>query len=635
MAVAGQQPERSRFRVATLGLVILSLFSALIARLWFLQVLAGDEYKTAAQGQAVRLVPIEPSRGRILDRKGETLVRNRPSLVVSVRKDELRNPNETLDRLSALLGMPREKIQERLDDKRIPPYTAVPIKEDVPEESIVYMMEHNDLFPGVIGEMRPVRVYPHGSLAAHILGYTGEITQEQLTQEHYKGFKAGASVGRNGIEYAYERALHGVPGAVKLQVDATGAVRGEPLGRQEAVTGYDIVSTLDARVQQIVEDSLATGLERARTIFHEDSAKHYLAPAGGAVVLDPNNGEIIASASFPTFNPEAFVGGISQGEFDELAKNPANPLLDRVTQAAFPPGSTFKVVTAAAALQEGVANGGDRYDCPPSFRFADRTFRNWRPSHSGRITLSQALVESCDTVFYDFAAKFWQRFRKDGVEVLQDYARKFGFGAKTGIEVPFEKAGRVADEEWLHEMNARYPKAFPFKVWLPGYTINMGIGQGDLLVTPIQLATAYGAIANGGTLWQPHVGMRIQEGSQVVTIPSKETGRIPLTAASLDPIRRGLENVVRPGGTAVGAFAGFPLDRFPIAAKTGTAEILPKQPFAWFAAYGPAPSPKYVVVVMVEEGGHGGEVAAPIARRIFEGLFDLPLSEIRPAAKTD
>jgi penicillin-binding protein 2 len=635
VSLGAQQQERSRFRVATLGLVILSLFSALVARLWFLQVLAGDEYKTAAQGQAVRLVPIEPSRGRILDRHGETLVRNRPSLVVSVRKDEVVDPDATLDRLSALLEMPREEIQKRLDDKRIPPYTAVPIKEDVPEESIVYLMEHRDLFPGVIGEMRPVRVYPHGALAAHILGYTGEITQEQLGREHYKGYKAGASVGRNGIEYAYERALHGVPGAVKLQVDASGAVRGAPLGRQEPVTGYDVVTTLDARVQQVVEDSLTKGIERARTIFHQESGKNYLAPAGGAVVIDPNNGEIIASASFPTFNPEAFVGGISQGEFDALADNPAIPLLDRVTQAAFPPGSTFKVVTAGAAMQEGIANAVDRYDCPPSYRFADTTFRNWRARHSGRITLSQAVIESCDTVFYDFAAKFWQRFRKDGVEVLQDYARKFGFGAKTGIEVPFEKAGRVADEEWLHEMNARYPKAFPYKIWLPGYTINMSIGQGDLLVTPLQLATAYGAIANGGTLWQPHVGMRIQEGSRVVTVPSKETGRLPLGPEALGVIRRGLEGVVTPGGTAAGAFAGFPLDRFPIAAKTGTAEINPKQPFAWFAAYGPAPNPQYVVVVMVEEGGHGGEVAAPIARRIFDGLFNLPLSEIRPAAATD
>jgi len=292
-------------------------------------------------------------------------------------------------------------------------------------------------------------------------------------------------------------------------------------------------------------------------------------------------------------------------------------------------------VTAGAALQEGIATGAGRYACPPSYRFADRVFRNWRPRDSGMITLSQALIESCDTVFYDYAAKFWQRFRKDGAEVLQDYTRKFGFGRRTGIEVPYEKPGRVPDEAWLQEMNARYPKAFPYKIWLPGYTINMGIGQGDVLATPLQLATAYGAIANGGTLWQPHVGMRIQEGSRVTTIAAKQTGTLPLSPAALEPIRRGLEGVVLPGGTAAGAFAGFPLDQFPVAAKTGTAEIKPKQPYAWFAAYAPAHDPQYVVAVMVEEGGHGGETAAPIARRIFEGLFNLPLSDIHPSARTD
>ena len=632
------EPERNPMRIAFLGIVILSLFSALVVRLWFLQVLAGNTYETTAQGQAVRLVPIEPSRGRILDRNGETLVRNRPSLVVSVRKDEIGDKqaaSQMLDRLASILQMPRQEIDARLNDKRIPPYSAVPIKEDVPKDTIIYLREHAEEFPGVVGEMRPVRVYPHGQLASHILGYTGEITADQLKDAHYKGYKAGSSVGRGGIEYAYERALHGTPGMVKLQVDASGAVRGDPLGRLEPVTGYDVVTTIDSRVQQVAEDSLQQGISRAQSIFDAVSGKHYVASGGGAVVLDPRTGEVIASASFPTYDPGQFVGGISQADFDALAKNPANPLLDRVTQAAFPPGSTFKVVTAAAALQEGIATPGGRYDCPASYRFADRTFKNWRPSSSGMISVSQALVESCDTVFYQFASQFWQRFRKDGAEVLQDYARKFGFGSKTGIEVPYEKEGRVPDEAWLQEMNARYPKAFPYKVWLPGYTINMGIGQGDVLATPLQLATAYSAIANGGTLWEPHVGMRIQEGNRVVTVPNKELGKLPVSPTAIDTIRRGLDGVVHPGGTAVGAFAGFPLDQYPIAAKTGTAEINGKQPYAWFVGYAPSSNPQYVVCVMVEEGGHGGETAAPIARRIFEGLFNLPLSEIHLSNRTD
>ncbi|MGH2704549.1 MAG: penicillin-binding protein 2 [Actinomycetota bacterium] len=634
-----QAADHTRLRVAFLGMLVVSLMSALVMRLWFLQVLAQRTYREAAVQNQVRIVPIQPARGRILDRNGEVLLKNRPSLVILVRPDEVRDREQTLGRLAGLLGVSVQQVEERLADKRALPYSAIPIAEDVSEDLVVYILEHRDEFPGVSAETRPVRIYPKGALAAHAIGYVGQITSEQLKQERYSGYRPGSVVGRAGLEYAYEHDLHGEEGLVKLQVDASGKSKGElPGQRREPVPGLDLQLTLDATVQTLVEESLAQGILKARTIYDKESAKRYLAPSGGAVVLDPRNGEILAMASYPTYDPGLFVGGISQAGFRQLQDDPAKPLIDRVTQAAFPPGSTFKTVTAAAALQEGLASRNSRFACPPSVRLYDQNFRNWRTVDGGMISLAQALVESCDTVFYGFGAEFWRRFRGGQGERLQDYARQFGFGSRTGVELPFEGAGRVPDEGWLKEVHARFPQAFPYKIWLPGYTINMSIGQGDLTTTPIQLASSYAAIANGGTLFRPHLGLKVADGDRVVrTIEARELGKLPVSPANLDIIRQGLDGVVV-NGTAKGPFTGFPFQAVTVAAKTGTAELQtvpPKQPYAWFVAYAPAQNPQYVVAVMLEEAGHGGETAAPVARRIIEGLFGLPLSEITPSARTD
>jgi penicillin-binding protein 2 len=633
------QGPRTRMRLTILGAVVLSLFSALAVRLYYLQVLAYEPYVAAAELNRIRLLPIEPARGRILDRSGQMLVSNRPSLVVSVRPDDLGNRSETLGRLAGVLGVSVEEIEKRLSDRRALPYSAIPVAEDVPESVVVYLREHKEEFPGVIDELRPVRVYPNGALAAHMVGYPGEITEEQLNLDRYprERYRLGSIVGRSGLEYAYEPELRGQQGQLKLEVTSTGEVR-QVLGSREPVPGFDLVTTIDLGIQALVEESLAQGVEKARTIFHRSTQKRYLALAGGAVVMDPRNGEVLASASFPSYDPTVFADGISQSEFDALAQHPGKPLLDRVTQAQFPPGSTFKVVTAAAALQDGVASRTGRFACPAAFRYSDTTFRNWRAADSGMITLPQALIDSCDTVFYGFGAKFWERFRQGQGERLQDVARMFGFGSKSQIEVPFEKAGRVPDEAWLKEVNARFPQSFPYSIWLPGYTINMSIGQGDLVVTPLQLANAYSSIANGGTLWRPRLGLRVVDGERVVkTIDPQELGKVDVSPANLDVIRRGLEAVATQG-TARGAFAGFPFHEVSIAAKTGTAELQtvpPKQPYAWFVAYAPAKDPRYLVAVMLEEAGHGSETAAPVARRILEGLFSLPLSELSAADRVD
>ncbi|MBW3588826.1 MAG: penicillin-binding protein 2 [Actinobacteria bacterium] len=639
-----QGPERSRLRIAFLGMIALSLFSALVLRLWFLQILAHDTYERAAASNQVRVVPIEPTRGRILDRNGEVLVKNRQSYVVAVRPDQLIDREKTVADLAVVLETSVEEIEKRLADKRHLPFAPIPVAEDVSKETATYLREHGTEFRGVYAELRSFRVYPHAGLAAHALGYTGEITEDQLNEERYPpsaGYRQGSLVGRSGVEYAYERELRGTEGLLKLEVDASGKVKKvlDDSGR-EPKEGSDLVTSLDLRIQAATEEALRLGIEKARTIFDRESQKRYLAPAGGAVVMDVNSGEIIAMASFPSYDPSAFIGGISQPEFDALSNDPAKPLIDRVTQSQFPPGSTFKIVTAAAALQDGLATRNGRYACPGSYRYADRVFRNWTTRDSGHISLVQALIDSCDTVFYDFAAKFYQRFRSEPAnpERLQDYARAFGFGQKTGIDIPFEKAGRVPDEGWLQEMHARAPQAFPYKIWLPGYTINLSIGQGDLLNTPLQLSRAFAAVANGGTLVQPHLGLKVMEGESVVkTIEANNTEKLPVQPEHIDTIRRGLEGVTTQG-TARGAFSGFPFNQVSVAGKTGTAELQtnpPSQPYAWFTAYAPADTPQYVVTVMLEEGGHGGETAAPIARRIIEAIFNLGLSEIQPAARTD
>lgn len=643
-----QRPRSTRLRIAVLGAVILSFMGTLVLRLYYLQILVSDTYQAAATANRIRLEPLEPARGRILDRNGETVVRARASHVVSIRRDLLRDNEATLDRLAGLLGLPQEQLESRLADRRALPHAPVPVAQDVPEWTVVYIKEHIDEFPGVEADRRPSRIYPHRALGAHLVGYIGEITAEQLRSPRYRDRKRGACdlpdyrpgsiVGRSGLEHAYETDLRGSVGCVKREVNAAGDVIRQ-LSTVEPTPGYDVVTTIDLGVQALVEESLMKGIVKARTVFDRESQSKYLAPAGGAVVLDPRNGELLAMASFPSFDPSAFAEGITTADFNALQNDPTKPLLNRVTQAQFPPGSTFKIVTAAAALEEGVATRSGRYECPPSVRFFDQTFHNWRSSHSGRITLSQALIESCNTVFQTFGAEFYRRFdRAEDEQRLQMHARRFGFGRRTGLDLPFEAGGVVPDRDWLKDMHARLPQAFPYSIWLPGYTINMSIGQGDLISTPLQLANAYAAVANGGILWQPRLGLRIIEGDREVrAIEPQELGRVGVGAANLGIVRRGLEGVPVEG-TGRGAFSGFPFQTVRVAGKTGTAQlqtIPPKQPYAWFVAYAPVKDPKYVVAVMLEEGGHGGETAAPIVRRILEGLFGLPLSEITPAARTD
>ena len=644
--------DRIHLRIVVLGIVFLSLIVALVLRLWFLQVLSADAYSKQAVANIARDVPDPAFRGSILDRNGAVLADNVSSQVVSLDRNQFEVPRPTptdknamaltaqgstvLSRLSWLLNIPVSTLLARLNNVNADPFASIPVATNVPQNAVVYIREHqaagaND-FPGVTAQESPVRNYPNGEVAANVLGYIGQIGSTQLNSAQYKGDAANSIIGRSGLEAEYEKYLHGTDGVIQQEVDSSGDVVGT-LGVQAPVNGDNLVTTIDLNIQNLTEASLQQGIAAAHNEIDPTTGSHYPAIAGGAIVMDPNNGQILAMASYPSFNPNQFVGGISNADFNALNNNPAHPLINRLTQAAYAPGSTFKVVTSAAALQEGLATGTGNYPCPSQVIYYQQLFKNFEVTDGSSISLPQALVQSCDTVFYSFGKTFYQRFINGQGEVLQNYAHQFGFQEPTGVDLPFEQTGLVGDSAWATRMHKLDPKDFPYG-WEPGDDIQMAIGQGPLAVTPLQVADAYAAIANGGTLYQPEVGYKIMNGDQVVKQMQPEVkGHLPISPANLAVIRQGLEGVVMSSsGTANPAFAGFPLAQIPVAGKTGTADVgignNILEPYAWFASYAPASNPRYVVAVMLEQGGFGAQTAAPIAERILAGLNNLPTNPI-------
>jgi penicillin-binding protein 2 len=654
--------SRTRTRMKVLAVLVLFMFAALTTRLWFLQVLASQEFSALADQNQVRFVPIEPLRGQILDRRGKVLVSNRASTVVVVDRLAMKgHEDEVLSRLSRLLGIPVSDILNRLNSVRYLPYQPVPVAEDVAQEKVFAIREHPALYPGVSYELAALRDYPQGKVAAHILGYTGEISQAQLDQPFFKadGYKPGEIVGKAGVEAEYERFLQGTPGKRELQVDAKGKVLNENFNIVPPKPGDNLVLSMDLEVQKLAEESLAIGINVARNTIERNSGR-LKATGGAVVVMDPNNGQVLALASNPTYDPSIWSGGLNTAEahsldlcgFNEkICPGPSHnlPLLDRGIQASYPPGSTFKPFVAMAALKDRFATQSGTYPCPSEYTAPGDTsgtvFHNWDPVNRGYIPLSTALVISCDTVFYGFGWRYWVSYFRSihqdvpkPNELMQKELNRMGFGNATGIDLPAELSGRLPTPEFKTQLVKAHPELFhpDERTWLPGDYINMSIGQGFMLTTPMQLAVAYSAIANGGTLYAPRLGLRVQgpDGKPAGQIPPHVMGKLPLSKRSVGFIREALRGVPE-RGTASSAFAGFPLIQVSVAGKTGTADIAGKQPFSWFAAMAPVDHPKYVVVVMVEQGGHGSTTAAPIARRILEGLFGLGTSSVHLGQNVD
>ncbi len=638
-------------RVTLLSVVALVLFGALLSRLWFLQVLAADRYGDLAEGNRVRQVVVEAPRGRILDRQGRVLVRNRAAWAITVKLSALTHASQrdaVLNRLATVLHASRGKIDERLRDYNGSPLRGVPVAEDVPAGTLFYLAEHSDQFPGVAPEVVALREYPYGKLAAHVLGYVGEVSADELKTSRFRDLQQGDVVGKAGVELTYDRFLRGQDGVQDFEVNAAGRVV-RSLGGRQSVPGMDLRLSIDLDLQKQAEQSLADGMRLARSLPDTQRGGNYPAPAATAVVLDPNDGSLLALASLPEYDPRKFVGGISKRDFTAYSNDPGNPLLNRAIQSAYPPGSTWKPVTALAALDHDVVTPSTIFHCPGSYQFGNSVKHDWKLSGHGVVDLTESLRESCDVYYYNLGAIFsrseasQEASGQKAGEQMQATARSLGFGRPPRLDLPFAASGTVPTRAWrkaFWEANkAVYCKGTSQLYrelcrdgaqWQGGDDLNIAIGQGAVQVSPLQLALGYGAVANGGTVYAPHVAKAVTDpatGRTVRTLQPKvaQVARIP--AGDFAAVTQGLATVPA-AGTAAAAFAGFPIDQVPIAGKTGTADLPPKAPFAWFASFAPVQNPRYVVVTMVEQGGHGGESAAPVARALYEKLFGLPIKPI-------
>ncbi|TML63392.1 MAG: penicillin-binding protein 2 [Actinobacteria bacterium] len=628
--------ESPRLRLGVLGIVAFSLFAVMFARLWYLQVLAAPTYKVQAEGNRIRLVAEPAPRGRILDRNGKVLVDNRVSEIVAVNRAELNHPRQVLERLALLLGKPESELASRLDDPRFSPYKPIPVAEDVPKAAVIHIREQQSDFPGVVAGQVAERSYPNGTLAAHLLGYVGEVNDQELAQHRAQGYRLGDNIGKSGIEQIYEDELRGRPGIDKLEVDSKGRVL-RTLGHQDPVQGDDVQLTIDLDLQKLAEDSLAQGLDAAHKAWDKNMLKHFVAPAGAVVVLDPRDGSVVALASNPTYDPAAFVNGIKPALFRALQDpNGHYPLTDRAIQGQYAPGSTFKLFTAIAALERGLITPATTIVDNGSLRVGNRIFKNAGGRAYGPVNLAHALTVSSDVYFYSLGNAFWAQRSRFG-DGIQATAHELGLGERTGIALPYEAIGRVPDPTIRKRLHDQNPKAFPNGKWFSGDNVNLAIGQGELVVTPLQLANAYATFANGGTVYSPRVAQRVlRDGKPVREISPVVAHRVSLPPAVRDPILQGLVGAVAGDkGTAHGAFIGFPYDRFPVAGKTGTAQVLNKQDTALFVAFAPADSPQYVVTVVIEEAGFGAQSAAPVARRILDGIAGLAPAQVNQSSGVD
>jgi penicillin-binding protein 2 len=623
--------DTPRLRLGILAIVALSLFAALFTRLWYLQVLSSPELRQRAAVNAIRVVSEPAPRGRILDRKGRVLVDNRASNVVAIDRSKLPDDKVegVLERLSAVLGVPPDVLGKRMGDQRVSPYTPVPVAEDVPENQMVHLLERADEFPAVVAKRVAVRSYPNGSLAAHVLGYVGEINDEELRADP-DAYDLGDQIGKAGVERVYESELRGRDGELRIEVDAHGkAIR--VVTHRPPTQGNDLVLTLDLDVQRTTEEALAQGLKAAQGRRFEDDRRPLVADAGSAVVLDKQGG-VVAMASYPTFDLPGLADGISSEEAKVLfSPETGAPFINRAIQGQYAPGSTWKLVTADAALRSGLVSPNFSLNDTGTFTISGDCSNKGCVRHNagsrafGRVGVSRALTVSSDVFFYTLGERFWQSRRQFGENAIQDVASRYGFGQSTGVPLPAETSGRVltpASKQALHDKNPKLASAG----WYTGNNVNLAIGQEAMLVTPIQIATAYATFANGGQRYSPNIALRIQRQDDKVL---KEIG--PRVAATVDlppsvrsPIFSGLVGAVsNPDGTAYNAFNGFPLAQWGIAGKTGTAQATPKQDTALFAAFGPTASPEYAVTVVMEQAGFGASAAAPVARRIFGTLSGL------------
>ena len=635
-------PESLRLRLSFLALLALLAFGVLAARLWYLQVMSSEEFEDIAVANTIRVLYEPAPRGRIFDRSGNVLVDNRESLVVTVDRFTFDTEFDDDGQEALVLRLATEisragrltkvfEINEALDDPRFGPLDSVPVADDVTENFEIILAERADEFPGVSTDLRSVRTYPYGDLAAHILGYVSLLSEEQfeLVADDPKTYRRNDEIGQTGIEAAFESVLRGVPGFTRLEVDNVGDPV-QVIEQVDPVAGADVHLTLDIDIQALAEQELLSGLAEARQQERDDPEDlPFKAPGGAMVVLDPNGAGVLAMASFPTYSPSEFVSGFSEDRWAEL-QDPNNhqPLHNRALAGIYPPGSTFKLFTAYAALNGGVIGPRGVLDTRTLYEdagvyvvpsceeesIASCTFKNAEEAIYGPVDLVRAITVSSDVYFY-YLGDTMDRADRFDREGIQRAALLFGFGAQTGIALPGEGVGRVPSPTAAEAAG---------EPWRTGDSIVLAIGQGVLGATPLQLANGYAAFANGGTLYAPKIVDRVENpvtGEVVQAFGDRTLTQVYLPESIRRPILDGLLGVTSEvDGTAYFAFAGFPHEEWSVAGKTGTAEVVGKADNSLFAAFGPNPDPEYVVVAIMEESGFGASVAAPAVRRVLEPI---------------
>lgn len=608
------EAEQSRLavRVAVFAGLAIVLFAVGILRLWQLEILNGDEYLQQANDNRIAEIRVQPPRGKVVDRNGKVLVSNRTRNELRVTPVELPSPGPELKAelrsLSQLTGISYRDLKKRLKPENADvPGGAVILSQDLGLEKVFYLRENRDRFPGVDVERVFVRDYPRGYLAAHLFGNVGEVTAEQLELPRYRGLRQGDLVGQSGIEYEYDRFLRGAPGATRIQVDSLGNTRGT-LADKPATAGQNVRLTIDSDLQATGEAALGS----------------YGLP-GAFVAMDPRTGEILAMGSTPTFDPAIFTRPITESQYRQLtAKRNDAPLANRAIQGLYPPASTFKLITATAALEEGLVTPQTVVEDTGKVTVDTISFKNAGDKVYGPIDMVDALRVSSDVYFYKLGLE--ARASGDGGQI-QDWAKLYGLGETTGIDLPAETEGLVPNPKWRNQL---FSEDLTDRPWTDGDNVNLSVGQGDMQTNPLQMAVAYSALANGGTVVTPHLAQSIETvtGETIEEILPAAKRQVEFSPGTRETLLDGFEQALqKPTGTAYQVFGNW---KIPVAGKTGTAERgidVPDQ--SWFAAMAPAGNPEIVVVATVERGGFGADAAAPVVARILEAYFEIP--QVPPA----
>lgn len=582
-----------------LGALTLLILLIYILRMWHLQVLQGATYRYQSENNRIRLEDIPAPRGIIFDRNGVPLVENRPAYHLLLIREDVRDMDQTIRELARLTGRNPTDFWNILEaNRQTPRFVPLRLASDLDRDCLARIEARRVRLPGVVIQLEPKREYIWNGTAAHVVGYLSEITENELKSEQYLGYYPGEDVGKFGVEGAYERYLHGKRGGRQMEVDAIGR-RIRLLDEVLPISGRNLWLTLDVELQRKAEECLEGKI-------------------GAIVAVDVNSGAVLAMASKPTFNQEKFIRGLTREEWQSISRDPDHPLLNRCIGATYPPGSTYKPIVAIAALRENAVTEQTTFNCPGFLQFADRKYRCWRSHGHGSVDVERALIQSCDVYFYQAGLRV-------GVDRLAQTANLFGLGEKPGTGLNGELPGLIPTSAWKKRATG--------VPWQKGETLSISIGQGFDLVTPLQMAIAYAAIANGGKLWQPYLVGRIEGGNAADTadIKGKLKRKIPVERRIFDIVRKGLLGVVQDDrGTAHGIRDKSVL----IAGKTGTAQVVRiadgvdfkiaaralkehERDHAWFVGYAPADNPQIVVAALVEHGGHGASVASPLVQKII------------------